>query len=201
MNILHKTSGGVTQVSLEAKQLSKRIITIRGEITEEVASEFVSKLLELNMESTDEWITVFITSPGGEIISGLMMYDSIVGSKAPVRVICMGKAYSMGAVLFACADERLMLPNGSELMLHQPLLGGRVSGNASSIKSISDSLLDTKEKMNKLLAKHTGRTVEEIDQATSFDHYFSPGEAIEFGLCDKVISFADVVDLAKDVEV
>ena len=92
-----------------------------------------------------------------------------------------------------------MLPN-SELMLHQPLLGGRVSGNASSIKSISDSLLETKVKMNKLLASHTGRSVEEIDQATSFDHYFSPYEAIEFGLCDKVISFADVVDFAIGVE-
>lgn len=199
MNVLYKTSNGITQVSMEAKHLSRRIITVRGEITEEVAIDFVNKLLELNMESTDEWITVFITSPGGEVNSGLMMYDAIVGSKSPVRVVVMGKAYSMGAVLFACANERLMLPN-SELMLHQPLLGGRVSGNASSIKSISDSLLETKVKMNKLLASHTGRSVEEIDQATSFDHYFSPYEAIEFGLCDKVISFADVVDFAIGVE-
>lgn len=199
MNVLYKTSNGITQVSMEAKHLSRRIITVRGEITEEVAIDFVNKLLELNMESTDEWITVFITSPGGEVNSGLMMYDAIVGSKSPVRVVVMGKAYSMGAVLFACANERLMLQN-SELMLHQPLLGGRVSGNASSIKSISDSLLETKVKMNKLLASHTGRSVEEIDQATSFDHYFSPYEAIEFGLCDKVISFADVVDFAIGVE-
>lgn len=199
MNVLYKTSNGITQVSMEAKHLSRRIITVRGEITEEVAIDFVNKLLELNMESTDEWITVFITSPGGEVNSGLMMYDAIIGSKSPVRVVVMGKAYSMGAVLFACANERLMLPN-SELMLHQPLLGGRVSGNASSIKSISDSLLEIKVKMNKLLASHTGRSVEEIDQATSFDHYFSPYEAIEFGLCDRVISFADVVDFAIGVE-
>jgi ATP-dependent Clp protease protease subunit len=128
-----------------------------------------------------------------------MIYDAIVGSKAPVRMICRGKAYSMGAVLFACANERLMLPN-SELMLHQPLLGGRVSGNASSIKSISDSLLETREKMNKLLASHTGKTVEEIAQATDFDHYFSPDEAIAFGLCDRVINFADVVDFANGME-
>lgn len=199
MNVLIRTSNGITQVPMEAKHLSKRLITIRGEITEDVAIDFVNKMLELNMESSDEWITVLIISPGGEINSGLMMYDAIVGSKAPVRMVCMGKAYSMGAVLFASANERLMLPN-SELMLHQPLLGGRVSGNASSIKSISDSLLETKEKLNKLIASHTGRTVEEIDQATSYDHYFSPYEAIEFQLCDRVISFADIIDFVDSVE-
>ena len=105
----------------------------------------------------------------------------------------------MGAVLFACANERFMLPN-SELMLHQPLLGGRVSGNASSIKSISDSLLETKVKLNKLISYHTGKTEEEIDEATSFDHYFSPEEAIFFNLCDKVIGFADIIDFADAME-
>ena len=103
MNVLYKTSNGITQVSMEAKHLSRRIITVRGEITEEVAIDFVNKLLELNMESTDEWITVFITSPGGEVNSGLMMYDAIVGSKSPVRVVVMGKAYSMGgSVICLC---------------------------------------------------------------------------------------------------
>lgn len=199
MNVLIRTSNGITQVPMEAKHLSKRLITIRGEITDEIAIDFVNKMLELNMESTTEWITVMINSPGGEINSGLVMYDSIVGSKAPVRVVCIGKAYSMGAVLFACANERLMLPN-SELMLHQPLLGGRVSGNASSIKSISDSLLETKEKVNKLIASHTGKTVEEINQATSFDHYFSPDEAVEFRLCDRVISFAEVINFVEGME-
>lgn len=198
MNVLLRTSNGITQVPMEAKHLSKRLISISGEITDESAIDFTDKLLELNMES-DEPITVLLNSPGGEINSGLMMYDAIVGSKARVRMICRGKAYSMGAVLFAVAHERLMLAN-SELMLHQPLLGGRVSGNASSIKSISDSLLDTKDKMNKLLASHTGKTIEEIDQATSFDHYFSPGEAIEFGLCDRIISFAEVVDFVNEEE-
>ena len=138
MNVLYKSSSGVTQLSMDAKHLSQRIVKIRGEITEESALDFTDQLLELNMES-DEPITVLINSPGGEINSGLMMLDAITGSKAPIRMVCRGKAYSMGALLFAGAKERLMLPN-SELMLHQPLLGGRVSGNASSIRSISDSL-------------------------------------------------------------
>jgi ATP-dependent clp protease proteolytic subunit 2 len=195
---LIKTNSGITQVSLEAKFFSKRCININGEITYELAVDFTDKILELNLES-NEPITVLINSPGGEINSGLLMYDAIVGSIAPVRMICRGKAYSMGAVLLACAGKRYMLPN-SELMLHQPMLGGRVSGNASSIKSISDSMLETKKKINSLLAKHTGKTEEEIDKATDFDHYFSPDEAIAFNLCDEIIEFSKVIDFVKESE-
>ena len=195
---LIKTNSGITQVSLEAKFFSKRCININGEITDESAVDFTDKILELNLES-NEPITVLINSIGGEINSGLLIYDAIVGSKAPVRMICRGKAYSMGAVLLACAGKRYMLPN-SELMLHQPMLGGRVSGNASSIKSISDSMLETKKKINSLLAKHTGKTEEEIDKATYFDHYFSPDEAIAFNLCDEIIEFSKVIDFVKEAE-
>lgn len=195
---LIKTNSGITQVSLEAKFFSKRCININGEITDESAVDFTDKILELNLES-NEPITVLINSIGGEINSGLLMYDAIVGSKAPVRMICRGKAYSMGAVLLACAGKRYMLPN-SELMLHQPMLGGRVSGNASSIKSISDSMLETKKKINSLLVKHTGKTEEEIDKATDFDHYFSPDEAIAFNLCDEIIEFSKVIDFVKEAE-
>ncbi|EJZ71464.1 ClpP family protease [Lachnoanaerobaculum sp. OBRC5-5] len=195
---LIKTNSGITQVSLEAKFFSKRCININGEITDESAVDFTDKILELNLES-NEPITVLINSIGGEINSGLLMYDAIVGSKAPVRMICRGKAYSMGAVLLACAGKRYMLPN-SELMLHQPMLGGRVSDNASSIKSISDSMLETKKKINSLLAKHTGKTEEEIDKATDFDHYFSPDEAIAFNLCDEIIEFSKVIDFVKEAE-
>ena len=193
MNILIRSSSGITQVPVETKLLSERRIFIEGEITANTAMEFVKQMLYLNIES-EETITVFINSPGGEINSGLLMYDAIVGSKAPVRTICMGKAYSMGAVLFTCAKERFMLPN-SELMLHQPLLGGRVSGNASSIRSISDSLLETKRKLNKLIAIHTGKTEKEIDEATGFDHYYSSDEAVDFHLADKVICFSEMEEL------
>ena len=195
---LIKNNNGVTQVPLQAKFLGKRCVSISGEINEESAVDFTDNILDLNLES-NEPITVLINSNGGEINSGLLMYDAIVGSKAPIRMICRGKAYSMGAVLFACAKERYMLPN-SELMLHQPMLGGKVSGNASSIKSISDSMLETKKKINKLLSKHTKKTEEEIDEATSFDHYFSPEESIEFNLCDEIIEFSKVIDFIKEVE-
>lgn len=196
MDVLIKSSNGFTIVPMETRQLSRRIITINGEITETSALAFTDKILELNLESYEP-IYIFINSPGGEINSGLLMYDAIVDSKAKICMICRGKAYSMGAVLFTCADERLMLPN-SELMLHQPLLGGKISGNASSIKSISDTLLETKERLNQLISAHTGKSLEEIDAATSFDHYFSPEEAVEFHLCDRIICFEEVINLINE---
>jgi ATP-dependent Clp protease protease subunit len=105
----------------------------------------------------------------------------------------MGRAYSMAAVLFASGKHgRYMLPN-SELMLHEPLLGNRVGGNSSSLKSISDTLIQTKERLNRILAKHTGKTEEEIDEATRFDHYFQADESMDFGLCDKIMTFAELM--------
>lgn len=193
MNMLIRSSGGLYLVPMEAKLMAdQRKIFIEGEINADKALEFIKQLLCLGEES-DKPVNVLINTPGGEINSGLLMYDAIVGSRTPVRMICTGRAYSMGAVLFACAKERYMLPN-SELMIHQPLLGGKVSGNASSIRSISDSLLETKTKMNMILAKHTGKTEEEMDQATSFDHYFTPEEAVEFGLADRIISFSEIME-------
>lgn len=198
MNILYETSNGSSLIPLEAKLYKRRIISINGEIKEETAIDFTDKLLDLNLDS-DEPIIVMINSPGGEINSGLAMYDAIVDSPAPVHMICRGKAYSMGAVLFACAHKRLLLPN-SKLMLHQPLLSGGVSGNASSIKSISDSLLETKTKLNQLISNHTGKTIAEIDEATSYDHYFSPEEAIDFNLADRIITFSNIIHFTKEME-
>lgn len=193
MDVLYKTSSGVMPISLEAKHMSKRLISIKEDITPQSAVDFTDRILELNMESTEP-ITCLITTSGGDIKSGLMMYDAIVGSRAPVRMVCRGMAYSMGAVLFAAASERLMLPN-SELMLHQPFLGGRVSGNASEIKNISDSLLKEQAKINRLIAAHTGKTEEQVAEAASYDHYFSPQEAIAFNLCDRSIDFGEILDL------
>lgn len=190
--ILIKSSSGVTSVSIEAKHMSDRRLFIIGEINSSSAVDFMKQMICLNAEG-DSPISVFINTPGGEINSGMLIHDVIVGSKAPVRTYCTGMAYSMGAVLFACAKERYMLPN-SELMIHQPLLGRRVSGNASTIKSVSDSLLETKEKMNKILALHTGRTIEEVNEQTAYDHFFTAEEAINWGLCDGIKSFSEMME-------
>lgn len=157
MNVQVKSSNGITLVPVDSKLMSNRKIFIEGEIDAEKACEFVKEVMLLNAEDSQRPIDVLINSPGGEINSGMLIYDVIQASKAPIRMFCIGRAYSMGAVLFACGNHgRYMLPHG-ELMIHEPLLGNRVGGNSSSIKSISDSLLETKRKMNQILAKHTGK--------------------------------------------
>lgn len=189
MNYQVKSSSGITLVPLETRLLANRKVFIEGEINSESACSFIKQIMLLIGEDDKAPIDLLINSQGGEINSGLMMYDVIQSCKTPLRTFCIGKAYSMGAVLFACGNNgRYMLPH-SEVMIHEPLLGNRITGNSSSVKSISDSLLETKAKMNKILAKHTGKTEEEIEEATSFDHYFSPEESVEFGLCDEVITF------------
>lgn len=194
MNVLVKSSSGITQVSADSKLLSQRKVFIEGEISSESACEFIKKILILNEEDTDKPIDVLINSAGGEINSGMAIYDVIQASKAPIRMFCIGRAYSMGAVLFSSGNHgRYMLPH-SELMLHEPLLGNRVSGNSSSIQSISESLLETKRRMNQILARHTGKSEEEVEKATSYDHYYSPEESREFGLCDEIVDFNKIME-------
>ncbi len=194
MNVLIKSSNGITQVSADSKLLSQRKVFIEGEISPETACEFIKKIMVLNEEDSAKPIDVLINSPGGEINSGMLMYDVIQASKAPIRMFCIGRAYSMGAVLFAGGNHgRYMLPH-SELMIHEPLLGTRVGGNSSSIKSISDSLWETKKKLNRILAKHTGKSEEEVEKASSYDHYFSPEESKDFGLCDGIVDFNMIME-------
>lgn len=192
--VLLKSSSGIQTVSIESKLMSEhRRLFITGEINADSAMDFFKQVMILNLEDDKAPISVFINSPGGEIDNGLLIYDCLVGSKAPIRTFCSGCAYSMGAVLFICGQERFMFPH-SKLMLHEPLLGGKIGGNASSIKSISESLLETKTMMNRLLAFHTGKTEAEMDELTSFDHYFSAEEAVEMGLADGIKSFKEMME-------
>lgn len=188
-----KTSAGIALMPADSQLLTHRKIFIEGEINAETACSFLKQVLFLNREDAHKPIDVMVNSCGGEINSGLLMYDVIQSSTAPIRMYCAGKAYSMAAILIACGMHgRYILPHG-ELMLHQPLLGNQVGGNASSLKSISDSLLETKAKINAILSKHTGKSVEEIEQMTSFDHYFTAEEAIDAGLCDEICSFEHMI--------
>ena len=194
MNILVKSSNGITQVSADSKLLSQRKVFVEGEINAETACEFVKKILLLNAEDSNKPIDVLINSPGGCINSGMLMYDVIQASKAPIRTYCIGRAYSMGATLLACGNHgRFILPHG-EVMIHEPLLGNRVGGNSSSIKSISESLLETKRKMNPILAKHTGQSEQAVEEATSFAHYFDPEESLKFGLVDEIVDFGKLME-------
>ncbi len=184
-----KSSSGISLIPIETRHLAERRIFIEEEIKSEKACEFAKQILLLNSEDKQKPIDVLLNSQGGEVNAGLFMYDVIQSSKAPIRMFCIGKAYSMAAVLFASGNNgRYILPH-SKLMLHEPLLGNSISGKASSIQSISESLMQTKDTINQLLAKHTGRSVKEIEKATNFDNYYNAEEAIAFGLADKIVGF------------
>ena len=189
MNVQVKSNNGITLMPMETRLLVERKIFVEGEINQDMACNFVKQLLLLCKEDCNKSIDVLINSPGGEISSGLLMYDCIQSCKTPIRMYCMGTAYSMGALLFASGNHGRYMFSHSELMLHEPLLGSRIGGNASSIRSISDSLMETRNKMNDILAKHTGKSVGEIEEATRFDHYFTPNESVAFGLADEIVNF------------
>lgn len=194
-NSLIKSSNGITSVSLDARLLSSRVIYIDDqEITGELIANIVKKIMVLASEDSEKTITIMIDSPGGSVKAGMVLYDLLQTCKTPVRMVAAGRAYSMAAILLAAGRHgRYMLPN-SEVMIHQPLLGSPVTGNCSSIKSVSDKMNKEKKKMNRLLAKHTGKTEKQIEKATSYDHFFDADEAVAFGLCDGIIGFDEIVE-------
>ena len=185
-NIEVESAHGIREISLITRHLSNRNIFLTGEINAELANGFLAQLLYLEGES-DEPINIYINSPGGEVNAGLMIYDAIQGSRLTINMICTGMAASMAAILLTGGQKgrRYILPH-SKVMIHEPLIAGGVGGSATSIHNISESILKTREICNGILAEHTGKTLEEINQATSYDHYMTADEAIEFGICDAI---------------
>lgn len=192
MVIQVKSATGVQLVPIQAVHLEKRRVFVEGQITMATASEFADQVMLLCDRSLEP-IQVFINSPGGEVKAGLLMYDVIRSSPAPIRMYCRGIAYSMAALLFASGSHgRYLLPN-SELMLHEPLLTGGLQGSASSVKSVADGILEVRSRLNDILARHTGKTRAQIDEATAYDHYFSPEESVAFGLADGIADYAQML--------
>lgn len=181
-----ESAQGIREVSLDTRHLMNRRIFIHGEITDESANEFLSQMLYLEQEA-DEPITIYINSPGGSVNAGLVIYDCIQSSNLEINIICAGMAASMAAIILAGGQKghRYILPH-SKVMIHEPLLSSGLGGSATSIKNISDSILETREIVNSILAKHTGKSLNEVNQATSFDNYMNADEAIAFGLCDAI---------------
>ena len=183
-----RSAAGVHLVPIQTVHLDKRRIFVEGQITMESACAFADQVMLL-CDQSHEPIDVFLNSPGGEVKAGLLMYDIIQSSPAPIRMFCRGMAYSMAALLFASGSHgRFLLPN-SELMLHEPLLSGGVQGSASSIKSISEGILAVKARLNGILSRHKGKSLEEIEAATAYDHFFSAEESVAFGLADEIVGY------------
>ncbi|MDY3828398.1 MAG: ATP-dependent Clp protease proteolytic subunit [Clostridium sp.] len=186
-NVERETVNGIGEISLVTNAFANRKIFLFGQINQKTLYLFTTQMLYL-MEDEKSPIDIYINSPGGEVNSGLAIYDLIQACKAPINMYCIGMAASMAALIFAGGrvGHRFILPH-SKVMIHEPLIPNGVGGSASSIKSTADSILQTRELLNGIWAKHSGRSIEEINKATDHDNFMNAKEAIEFGLCDKIV--------------
>jgi ATP-dependent Clp protease protease subunit len=159
-------------------------------IDDHVASLVISQLLYLESQDPEKDIDLYINSPGGSVTAGMAIYDTIQYIRCDVNTICIGMAASMGAFLLSSGTKgkRFSLPN-SEIMIHQPLIGGGgISGQCTDVKIHSDHLVATREKLNRILAENSGKSIEQIAIDTERDNYLTAQEAMEYGLIDKVIT-------------
>ena len=184
--VIEKSANGERSYDIYSRLLKDRIVLLSGEIDDTLANSIVAQLLFLEAEDAEKDISLYINSPGGEITSGMAIFDTMNSIKPDVSTICVGMAASMGAFLLAngAKGKRYALPN-SEIMIHQPLGGAR--GQASDIKIQAEHILKIKERMNKLLAKNTGQPYEVICKDTERDNYMFSEEALEYGIIDKII--------------
>ena len=187
--VVEQTNRGERSYDIYSRLLEDRIIFLADQVTDATASLVVAQLLYLEAKDPDKDIQLYIDSPGGSITAGMAIYDTMQYIKCDVSTICIGMAASMGAFLLAAGEKgkRFALPN-SEVMIHQPLIaGGGLSGQTTDIKIYTDHLVNTKKKMNEILAERTGQTYEKLCEDTERDNFMSAAEAKEYGLIDEVI--------------
>lgn len=185
-NIIRETSDGFFACTIQDEMLKNREIECFGEITSELVCSLARQLRHLQREDPSAEIIMYINSPGGEVRSGLLLYDVMGGLSCPIRTVCMGAAASMGAVLFAAGSQRDILPHG-KVMIHDPLLPSGAGGSALKVQETSRDLMKTRETMCGILAERTGKTLKEIYKKTGNDTWFTAEEAVAFGLADRII--------------
>lgn len=185
--VVEQTGAGERSYDIYSRLLRDRIIILSGEIDDNMASVVTAELLFLEAEDPEKDINIYINSPGGQVTSGMAIYDTMNYVRPDISTICVGLAASMGAFLLSSGTKgkRYALPN-AEIMIHQPL--GGVQGQATDIKIHADWILRTKEKMNRILSKNTGQPLEKVSEDTERDNFMSADEAMEYGLIDKVMT-------------
>ncbi len=184
--VVEQTSRGERSYDIYSRLLKDRIVFLGEEVTDVSANIIVAQLLFLESEDPNKDISFYINSPGGSVTAGMAIYDTMNYVKCNISTICLGMAASMGAFLLSggTKGKRLALPN-AEIMIHQP--SGGAQGQATDIKIVSDHIIQTKHKLNTILAANTGKPYEVIAADTERDNYMSASEAVEYGLIDKVI--------------
>ncbi|EFC88939.1 MULTISPECIES: ATP-dependent Clp endopeptidase proteolytic subunit ClpP [Neisseriaceae] len=186
--VIEQSGRGERAFDIYSRLLKERIVFLIGPVTDESANLVVAQLLFLESENPDKDIFFYINSPGGSVTAGMSIYDTMNFIKPNVSTLCLGQAASMGAFLLSAGEKgkRFALPN-SRIMIHQPLISGGLGGQASDIEIHARELLKIKEKLNRLMAKHCGRDLADLERDTDRDNFMSAEEAKEYGLIDQVL--------------
>jgi ATP-dependent Clp protease, protease subunit len=189
--VVEQTSRGERAFDIYSRLLGERIVFLGQPVEDEIANVIVAQLIHLEAEDPDKEIALYINSPGGSVDSGLAIYDAMQYVKPEVRTICFGLAASMGSLLLAGGTEgkRMALPS-SRILIHQPT--GGFQGQTTDIEIHARAALELRKRMDEIYARHTGRPVEELHQDMERDRFFTPQEAVDYGLVDEVIERHDL---------
>ena len=186
--VIEQTSRGERSYDIFSRLLKDRIIVLSEEVNNATASLVIAQMLFLESEDPDKEIFFYINSPGGSISDGLAIFDTMNYIKCPVSTMCIGMAARMGAFLLAAGEKgkRYATPN-AEIMIHQPLISGGLSGQTTEIKIYSDHMVKTRERLNKILSERTGKPLEQIEKDTERDNFMTAEEALKYGLIDEIL--------------
>ena len=184
--VIEKSQYGERAYDIYSRLLKERIIFLAGPIIDPVANSIIAQMLFLASKDPEKDIQLYVNTPGGSVTAGLAIYDTMQYVKCPVSTVCVGMAASMGATLLAAGakGKRFVLPN-AEILLHQVM--GEAGGQAVEIEITAKQIIKIKDKLNKILAKHTGQSLEKVEKDTDRDFYLSAEEAKEYGIIDEVI--------------
>ena len=186
--VIEQTSRGERSFDIYSRLLSDRIVMVGSAIDDQIANIVVAQLLHLESEDPDKDISLYVNSPGGDVYAGLAIYDTLTFVKPDVRTICVGTAMSMGAVLLAAGTKgkRSALPN-AKILIHQ-VWTGQFGGQASDVEIRAREVIDLKQRVEQILADHSGQPLDRVSQDTDRDHFMTAVEAVEYGLIDEVLT-------------
>ena len=186
-NIIRETSEGLNQIPIQDILFQRREVECIGEITEDSVAALILQLRYLHREAPEQEITMYINSPGGEVSSGLALYDVMKAIQCPIRTVCVGTAASMAAILFLSGDKRDMLVH-SKVMIHDPLIPGGIGGSALKVDAVARNLMQTRQTIANIISRHTGKSLEDVLAKTASDSYFDAEQAVKWGLADRIIN-------------
>lgn len=185
--IIRETAEGLNRLDIRDEMLGKRQLELMTSVNADSCAVIIRGLLYLQREDPTAPITLYINSPGGEVQSGLALYDVMQAVSCPIRTVCLGMAASMAALLFIAGDDREILPH-SRIMIHDPLISAGAGGNALSVKARADDLMRIRDITAGVIARHSGMPIDRVFELTATDIYFEAEEAVEAGLADRIIT-------------